>query len=100
MAQKKLFEILDEAKSLESTMTKCIEKGEMDNKLVANWAFDTLELVERLGKVVEQVEDRLESFRGRRRAKRFQFRITPFIFHSKIYDFRCLRNLKFPSRKN
>ncbi len=60
MAQKKLFEILDEAKSLESTMTKCIEKGEMDNKLVANWAFDTLELVERLGKVVEQVEDRLD----------------------------------------
>ncbi len=60
MAQKKLFEILDEARSLERTMTRCIEKGEMDNKLVANWAFDTLDLVERLGKVVEQVEDRLD----------------------------------------
>ena len=60
MAQKKLFEIIDEAKSLEDTMTRCIEKGEMDNKLVANWAFDTLDLVERLGKVVEQVEDRLD----------------------------------------
>lgn len=60
MAQKKLFEILDEARSLEDIMTRCIKKGEMDNKLVANWAFDTLDLVERLGKVVEQVEDRLD----------------------------------------
>lgn len=60
MAQKKLFEILDEARSLEDIMTRCIKKGEMDNKLVANWAFDTLDLVERLGKVVEHVEDRLD----------------------------------------
>ncbi|HML06106.1 MAG TPA: hypothetical protein VK426_10055 [Methanobacterium sp.] len=71
MAQKKLFEILDEARSLEGTMTKCIEKGEMNNKLVANWAFDTLELVERLGKVVEQVEDRLDLLEEETEKKEF-----------------------------
>ncbi len=71
MAQKKLFEILDEARNLEETMTRCIEKGEMDNKLVANWAFDILELVERLGKVVEQVEDRLDLLEEEIENKRF-----------------------------
>ena len=71
MAQKKLFEILDAARSLEGTMTKCIEKGEMDNKLVANWAFDTLDLVERLGKVVEQVEDRLDLLEEETEKKEF-----------------------------
>jgi hypothetical protein len=71
MAQKKLFEILDEARSLENIMTKCIEKGEMDNKLVANWAFDTLELVEKLGKIVEQVEDRLDLLEEETEKKKF-----------------------------
>jgi hypothetical protein len=71
MAQKKLFEILDEAKSLKGTMTRCIEKGEMDNKLVANWAFDTLELVEKLGKIVEQVEDRLDLLEEETEKKKF-----------------------------
>ncbi|MGZ7043064.1 MAG: hypothetical protein ACXVHV_00695 [Methanobacterium sp.] len=71
MAQKKLFEILDEVRSLEDTMTRCLEKGEMDNKLVANWAFDTLDLVERLGKVVEQVEDRLDLLEEETEKKEF-----------------------------
>jgi len=71
MAQQRLFEILDEARSLEDTMTQCLEKGEMDNKLVANWAFDTLELVERLGKVVEQVEDRLDLLEEQEEKKEF-----------------------------
>ena len=71
MAQKKLFEILDEARSLEGTMTRFIEKGEMDNKLVANWAFDTLDLVERLGNIVEQVEDRLDLLEEETEQKEF-----------------------------
>ncbi|MGZ7046890.1 MAG: hypothetical protein ACXVHT_04945 [Methanobacterium sp.] len=71
MAQKKLFEILDEARNLEDIMTRCLEKGEMDNKLVANWAFDTLDLVERLGKVVEQVEDRLDLLEEETEKKEF-----------------------------
>ena len=60
MAQKKLFEIMDEVRSLKETITLNIENGEMDNKIVANWAFDTLNLVERLGNIVEQADDRLD----------------------------------------
>ena len=71
MAQKKLFEILDEAKSLKEIMTRNIENGEMDNKLVANWAYDTLDLVERLGKVVEQTEDRLDLLEEETEKKEF-----------------------------
>ncbi len=71
MAQKKLFEILDDVKSLKETMTRNIENGEMDNKLVANWAFDTLDIVERLGKVVEQVEDRLDLLEEETEKKEF-----------------------------
>ena len=60
MAQKKLFEIMDEVRSLKETITLNIENGEMDNKIVANWAFDTLNLVERLVNIVEQADDRLD----------------------------------------
>jgi hypothetical protein len=58
--EKQIFEILDEVKSLEDIMTRCIEKGEMDNKLVANWTFDTLKIVEKLSKLVEEVEERMD----------------------------------------
>jgi hypothetical protein len=71
MAQKKLFEILDEVKNLKEIMTRNIENGEMDNKLVANWAYDTLDLVERLGKVVEQAEDRLDLLEEETEEKEF-----------------------------
>lgn len=71
MAQKKLFEILDEVRSLEDTMTRYIEKGEVDSELVANWAFDTLKLVEGLGKIVEQIEDRLDLLEEETEQKEF-----------------------------
>ena len=71
MAQKKLFEILDDVKSLKETMTRNIENGEMNNKLVANWAFDTLDLVERLGNIVEVAEDRLDLLEEETEKKEF-----------------------------
>jgi hypothetical protein len=58
--EKKVFEVLDEVKSLGDIMTRCIEKGEVDNKLVANWTFNTLQMVEKMGKLVEELEDRLD----------------------------------------
>ena len=57
--EKKVFEILDEINNLGDIMTRCIEKGEMDNKLIANWTFNTLQMVRKMGKLVEEVEDRL-----------------------------------------
>jgi len=68
---KQVFEILDEAKNLGGIITKCIEDGEMDNKLVANWAYDTLQLVVKMGKVVEELEDRLDLFEEEVEKKKF-----------------------------
>ena len=68
---KQVFEILDEAKNLGEIITKCIEKGEMDNKLVANWTFDTLQLVIKTGKVVEELEDRLDLLEEEVEKKKF-----------------------------
>ena len=69
--EKQIFEVLDEVKSLGEIITKCIEKGEMDNKLVANWTFDTLQLVEKMGKLVEELEDRLDLLEEEIETKKF-----------------------------
>jgi len=58
--EKQVFEVLDEVKSLGEIITRCIEKGEMDNKLVANWTYDTLQLVGKMGKLVDELEERLD----------------------------------------
>ncbi len=69
--EKQVFEVLDEIKSLGEIITRCIEKGEMDNKLVANWTFDTLQLVEKIGKLVEEVDDRLDLLEEETEKKNF-----------------------------
>ena len=69
--EKQVFEVLDEVKSLGEIITKCVEKGEMDNKLVANWTFDTLQLVGKMGKLVEELEDRLDLLEEELEKKKF-----------------------------
>jgi hypothetical protein len=69
--EKQVFEVLDEVKSLEGIITKCVEKGEMDNKLVANWTFDTLKLVGKMGKLIEELEDRLDLLEEEVEKKKF-----------------------------
>ena len=69
--EKQVFEVLDEVKSLGEIITKCVEKGEMDNKLVANWTFDTLQLVGKMGKLVEELEDRLDLLEEELETKKF-----------------------------
>jgi hypothetical protein len=69
--EKTVYEVLDEVKNLSEIITKCIEKGEMDNKLVANWSFDTLQLVGKMGKLVEELEDRLDLLEEEVEKKKF-----------------------------
>ncbi len=69
--EKQVFEVLDEVKNLEEIITKCVEKGEMENKLVANWTFDTLQLVGKMGKLVEELEDRLDLLEEELEKKKF-----------------------------
>ncbi len=58
--EKQVFEVLDEVKSLGEIITRCIEKGEIENKLVANWNYDILQLVGKMGNLIEELEDRLD----------------------------------------
>ncbi len=69
--EKQVFEVLDEVKSLGDIITRCIEKGEMDNKLVANWTFDTLQLVGKMGRLVEEIEERLDLLEEEVEKKKF-----------------------------
>jgi hypothetical protein len=69
--EKQVYEVLDEVKSLGEIITRCVEKGEMDNKLVANWTFDTLQLVGKMGKLVEELEERLDLLEEELEKKKF-----------------------------
>lgn len=69
--EKQVFEVLDEVKNLEEIITKYVEKGEMGNKLVANWTFDTLKLVGKMGKLIEELEDRLDLLEEEVEKKKF-----------------------------
>lgn len=69
--EKEIFELKDEIKDLGEIITNCIEKGDMDNKLVANWAFDTLQLVGKMGNLVEELEDRIDFLEEELEEKKF-----------------------------
>jgi hypothetical protein len=69
--EKQVYEVLDEVKSLGEIITRCVEKGEMENKLVANWTFDTLQLVGKMGKLVEELEERLDLLEEELEKKKF-----------------------------
>ncbi|MCE7698944.1 MAG: hypothetical protein K8E24_009020 [Methanobacterium paludis] len=53
-----VYEILEEVKDL-SGKIKYYE-GEVDQELIVNWIYDTLKLVEKVGKVMEEFEERFE----------------------------------------
>jgi hypothetical protein len=58
VGETKVFEILDEAKELSQKMKDY--KGQSDQELMIVWMHNTLELVAKLGKAVEELEDRFE----------------------------------------
>ncbi|MGO9387711.1 MAG: hypothetical protein ACLPWD_06655 [Methanobacterium sp.] len=58
MSETKVFEILDEAKELSKKMMEY--KGQADKDLMLVWMYNILELVMKMGKVVEELDDRFE----------------------------------------
>jgi uncharacterized protein Yka (UPF0111/DUF47 family) len=58
MGETKIFEILDEAKELSEKMNEY--KGVADQELMVVWMDNTLKLVMKLGKAIEELEDRFE----------------------------------------
>jgi len=58
MGETKIYEIKDEVKDLCKKLKDY--EGEADQELVINWIYDTLEVVTKLAKAVEELEDRFE----------------------------------------
>ena len=58
MSETKVFEILDEAKELSKKMMEY--KGQADKDLMLVWMYNTLGLIMKLGKAVEELDDRFE----------------------------------------
>lgn len=71
MVQSKIYEVLDDANDLERKMTDYVERGEFNDQLVAKWALDTVKIIGRLGKAVEEVEDRLDLLEEQEEKKDF-----------------------------
>lgn len=53
-----VYEILEEAKELSGKIKDY--EGEADQELIINWIYDTLKLVEKVGKAMEEFEERFE----------------------------------------
>jgi len=58
MSETKVFEILDEAKELSEKMMEYKKQADKDLMLV--WMYNILELVMKMGKAVEELDDRFE----------------------------------------
>ncbi|MGC9516878.1 MAG: hypothetical protein ACP5C3_04175 [Methanomicrobiales archaeon] len=58
MGETKVYKVLAEAEDLCNKIKK-YEK-EADQELVINWIYDTLKVVNKLGKAVEELEERFE----------------------------------------
>jgi hypothetical protein len=53
-----VYEILEDVKDLTQKIRNY--EGEADQELVINWVYDTLKLVEKLGKAMEEFEEKFE----------------------------------------
>ncbi len=72
MVQSKIYKVLDDANDLERKMADYVERGEFNDQLVAKWVLDTVKIIERLGKAIEEVEDRLDLLEEQEEKKDFR----------------------------
>ncbi|BAZ98575.1 MULTISPECIES: hypothetical protein [Methanothermobacter] len=69
MVETKTFKILEDVADLEEKIKKY--EGEADQELVINWIYDTLEILRNVGKLLEEVEDRLDLLEEETEEKKF-----------------------------
>ncbi|AAB85033.1 conserved hypothetical protein [Methanothermobacter sp. CaT2] len=69
MVETKTFRILEDVADLEEKIKKY--EGEADQELVINWIYDTLEILRNVGKLLEEVEDRLDLLEEETEEKKF-----------------------------
>ncbi|MDI9617512.1 MAG: hypothetical protein QFX30_00370 [Methanothermobacter sp.] len=58
VVETKTFRILEDVADLEEKIRKY--ESEADQELVINWIYDTLEILRSVGKLLEEIEDRLD----------------------------------------
>ncbi|MCQ8905077.1 MAG: hypothetical protein NQU45_05150 [Methanothermobacter sp.] len=69
VVETKTFRILEDVAALEEKIRKY--EGEADQELVINWIYDTLEILRSVGKLLEEVEDRLDLLEEETEEKKF-----------------------------
>ncbi|MDN5374048.1 MAG: hypothetical protein PWP32_813 [Methanothermobacter sp.] len=69
VVETKTFKILEDVADLEEKIKKY--EGEADQELVINWIYDTLEILRNVGKLLEEVEDRLDLLEEETEEKKF-----------------------------
>jgi len=69
VVETKTFKILEDVADLEEKIRKY--EGEADQELVINWIYDTLEILRSVGKLLEEVEDRLDLLEEETEEKKF-----------------------------
>ncbi|WP_226891223.1 hypothetical protein [Methanothermobacter thermautotrophicus] len=69
VVETKTFRILEDVADLEEKIRKY--EGEADQELVINWIYDTLEILRSVGKLLEEVEDRLDLLEEETEEKKF-----------------------------
>jgi len=69
VVETKTFKILEDVADLEEKIKKY--ENEADQELVINWIYDTLEILRSVGKLLEEVEDRLDLLEEETEEKKF-----------------------------
>ncbi|QEF95251.1 hypothetical protein FVF72_08870 [Methanothermobacter sp. KEPCO-1] len=69
MVETKTFRILEDVADLEEKIKKY--ESEADQELVINWIYDTLEILRSVGKLLEEIEDRLDLLEEETEEKEF-----------------------------
>ncbi|MCG2828519.1 hypothetical protein [Methanothermobacter sp. K4] len=69
VVETKTFRILEDVADLEEKIRKY--EGEADQELVINWIYDTLEILRSVGKLLEEIEDRLDLLEEETEEKEF-----------------------------
>ncbi|MEJ8542508.1 MULTISPECIES: hypothetical protein [Methanothermobacter] len=69
VVETKTFRILEDVADLEEKIKKY--ESEADQELVINWIYDTLEILRSVGKLLEEIEDRLDLLEEETEEKEF-----------------------------
>jgi len=69
LVETKTFRILEDVADLEEKIKKY--EDDADQELIINWIYDTLEILKGVGRLIEEIEDRLDLLEKEIEKKKF-----------------------------